>query len=194
MKKWMMICAVVFGMSLAASAGVWETALLWLPNRMLDVTDIVSLGIGFGGIKAEARVTRALDFSAGEGFYLMARKDYHRQIGFSLEQGYHVNFVYIGMEDYGIDAISPGCFGSFFPLDGVYADSTLQRCGFAYKGWLCPCEEDYDFRKGARDWWEIALEAGAGVAARVAVHPIEIADFICGIFCYDLTQDDIVLE
>ncbi|MCQ2352251.1 MAG: hypothetical protein MJ033_02095 [Victivallaceae bacterium] len=224
MKKFGVIALLTCVLSFSASAGVGKTILMWLPNRILDLTDIVSLGIGLGGVKAEARVTRAIDFSCGDSFNLMLRKDVNRHYGITMEQGYHVNFLYVGCEDYQIDKVVnlprlstlliPFAWGypvpdngstynehlpwrlnsSVWPVPGTDIQATYKPTFYTYE-WLCsPADYGYDWKKGSRDWWEIGAEVSCGAAVRVAVHPLQIADFICGIFFFDLLDDDVVLK
>ena len=48
MKRFLMMMALLFIASIAVNAGVKDKVLLYLPNRILDATDIFSLGLGVG--------------------------------------------------------------------------------------------------------------------------------------------------
>ena len=193
MKKFFLSLCLSFAFLGSANALDYKDVLLWLPNRIFDFTDIVSFGIGFGGIKVGARVTRAIDFNIGDGFYYVARKDYNRWIAFSLEQGHSFSFIYFGTEDYRVDDTC-GFKLWEFPLETEYMVHKAQHINYQYNWWENPVRGHYDMREGTRDWFEIAAEAGVGAYARVAVHPVEIADFLLGIFFIDFKKDDVSLS
>ena len=177
-----------------AHAFGFNDVLLWIPNRVMDFTDIVSWGAGFcGGAKVGARVTRAIDFNLGDAFYIVIRKDYNRWISGSLEQGHSFSFIYFGTENYQVDELW-GFKMWEFPLE----DNTILHKGkkiiYQYDWWENPFEGNYKMNTGTRDWWEIAVEAGLLAYGRVAVHPVEIADFLLGIFFIDFKEDDISLS
>ena len=177
----------------SAQAFDYKDVLLWLPNRIMDFTDIFSVGIGFGGFKAGARVTRAIDFNAGDGFYYVLRKDYNRWIAASLEQGHSLSFIYFGTEDYRVDD-SAGFKLWAFPIENKEVLYKAQHINYQYNWWENPVEGYYDMRNGTRDWFEIAAEIGLGPYVRVAIHPVEIADFLLGIFFIDIKKDDVSLS
>ncbi len=168
-----------------------KSLLLWAPNRILDLTDLISVGVGVGGVQLEARITRAIDISAGDGFQIMLKKDYNRQLGIAFEQGHHFNFIYFGCEHWQVnDSLGIRTFD--FPVDDPGKDFCSIKTGnIRYNYWVSPCHEKFAVRKGMCDWWEIAVEAACGPALRLAVHPIELIDFVCGIFFYDFKEDDI---
>ena len=195
MKKTFFTVAMAIVMCSSASALTFNDVLLWLPNRFMDTLDIVSVGIGWhiGIPKGGIRITRALEFSGGDGAYTMFRKDYNRWFGISLEQGHNLNFAYLGTENYRIERI----FGLYlwnFPTD----DDTMVRSGrysiYKYDWWEHPLRGEYNIMTGTRDWFEIAAEFGCLPCFRVAIHPIEIADFLLGIFFVDIKKDDVRLD
>ncbi len=195
MKKTLFTIAAAFIMCSSASAITFNDVLLWIPNRFMDLTDIFSVGVGWhiGIPKAGVRVTRAFEFSGGDGAYTMFRKDYNRWFGISLEQGHNINFAYIGTENYRVERI----FGIYlwnFPTD----DNTMIRNGkyvtYKYDWWEHPLKGNYDIMNGTRDWFEIAVEFGFFPCFRFAIHPIEIADFFTSMFFYDIKKDDFKLD
>ncbi len=61
-------------------------------------------------------------------------------------------------------------------------------------GFPRPGERIYEFYNGARDYWELGGSLALGLAGSLALHPVEIADFLTGIFFIDLKDDDITGE
>ena len=193
MKKYFLSLCLSLVFISSAQALDYKDVLLWLPNRIMDFTDIFSIGIGFGGAKAGVRVTRAIDFNVGDGFYIVARKDYNRWIAGSLEQGHSFSFFYLGTENYRVDNTFAFKLWSY-PLDDTEVAYNAQWVIYHYKWWEDPVSGHYDMRNGTRDWFEIAAEVGLGPYLRVAIHPVEIADFLLGIFFIDvIKKDDISL-
>ena len=185
MKKLFLAIACVFLINTTRADDIIDSILLWLPNRVLDFCDIFSWGIGVGGGKADIRITRAIEFGAGDGFAVMLhRDDFNRQFGISLEQGHNLNFLYFGCEEYRVDEVCPLHFWDF-PVDTDHDYKTKKTASYDYFGWTSPDERVYNWKTGKRDWWEIGAEIHAGIAARFAIHPVEIADFIAGIFFID---------
>ena len=62
------------------------------------------------------------------------------------------------------------------------------------EGFPSPTQRIYDFHNGARDYWEFGGSAGLGIEADVALHPVEVADFVTGFFFIDLKGDDLSFE
>ena len=189
MKKCFLSLCLSLAFFSSAQAFDYTDVLLWLPNRFLDLTDIISVGIGVGGIKGGIRVTRAIDFNAGDGFYIVGRKDYNRWIAGSLEQGHSLSFFYLGTENYRVDHTFAYKLW-YYPLDDTEVAYNAKGVDYRYKWWENPVEGNYDLRNGTRDWFEIAAEIGIGPYLRVAIHPVEIADFILGIFFIDVIKKD----
>jgi hypothetical protein len=46
------------------------------------------------------------------------------------------------------------------------------------------------YQDNKRDLWDIGIDAGWMLSINLFVHPVEIADFLTGIFLYDLSKDD----
>ncbi len=147
--------------------------LMWLPNRLLDLADCFSLGVGLGvDVGFNAQVTQLCRFGASTGGYSLIDWTYRRQVGFAVQSGWDISFLWFGVEDivrdnvtgtmkpYWIDAV-----GIQMPFDSAYAS-------------------------GCRDYWAIGAEIGLFSNVRAYIHPIEIADFICGLFFIDVISND----
>ncbi|MDD5728046.1 MAG: hypothetical protein PHV59_05725, partial [Victivallales bacterium] len=61
-------------------------------------------------------------------------------------------------------------------------------------GFPSPNERLYEFYNGARDYWAFGGDLALGFAGSLAIHPVEIADFLAGIFFIDFKEDDITGE
>ncbi len=178
MKRFLVMVALLFIASIAVNAGVKDKVLLYLPNRILDATDIFSLGLGIGpAAKLELRATRACDFGGGVGAAAYAVKDYNRQYGGCLQNGYDWSFTCLGDEN-----------------EQRTGSRWVKSDWYQYTGIPSYKAQEYDRFEGSRDYWEIGGEGGAGLIGRAAIHPINIADFITGWFFIDLAGNDITSE
>jgi hypothetical protein len=148
--------------------------LLYLPDRFLDLWDIVSAEIHFGpGVYANAHATRAVQ--AGGGVRAVAGFGWYDQrcLGGQLETESSISLLCCGAsahqgERVGSSGLRSGTqmkFGFYAPGDLVYQDF--------------------------RDYWAVGGSCTAlllGVSA--GIHPIEIADFFLGFAAIDLGNDD----
>jgi len=161
------------------NAGVKDKLLLYIPNRILDLTDIFSVSLGFGPtVRAEMRATRAFSGGAGIGASAKLIKGYNRQYGYALDNEWEWTFTCIGAEDW----------------ERNHTNRFVQEYYHEYFGFPSPSDNIYAFHEGARDYWELGVDAGLLVTLHAALHPVEIADFITGIFFIDLKGDDLTSE
>lgn len=152
--------------------------LMYVPNRILDFFDMVSLSIRLGpAVDAEIRTTRAFGLAGGAGPFGELLWGPNRQYGFALQEGWNWQFCSISGENTTRWNVLGNTrdywqFGRNFPL---------------------PSEPIYQVLTGPRDYW--VLEGGlmcfAGIQA--GVHPLQIADFFCGLVFVDLLNDDCTL-
>ena len=153
--------------------------LFYVPNVIVDAVDTVSLTLKAGpSIGAGFHLTRAFGLGAETGATLGIYKEINRQYGFALEYGYQAQFGFLTSEN--ISVINP--IGSVKDYWQVGNDFPSCNDGI------------YSFSSGSRDYWALDVYASAFAGARVAWHPIEFADFITGLFFYDLKGDDIKLN
>jgi hypothetical protein len=127
-----------------------STVLLYLPNRVLDLFDVVRLGVNAGpGFGAQAKAT-----DAAQAMYLS-----RTSVGVGL-QGLRHPPVHAGVEG----ALGAGPLGEDVTAGlGWYHSST-----------------------------DVRVEVHpAIVGAHVAVDPVEIVDFLLGLFTVDLRDDDL---
>lgn len=147
---------------------------LYFPDRVLDLLDIVSFDIHFGGgIQANAHATRAVQL--GAGLRSVGGIGWHdnRSLGVESQREAGLSLLVLGSQAYsgmragtsGIQDVSDSIVGFHRPTDLLY--------------------QEY------RDYWAV----GASVTALFLgidfdFHPIELGDFLGGLVCLDLCNDD----
>jgi hypothetical protein len=182
MKKF--LCLAVFVASFACVQKVSATdfdeqLLLYLPNRFVDLADIFSLNLGFGPkVQASGRLTRFIGAGGGIGSSVNLVKDYNRQYGCNMEEGWSGGLLWLASEESEIYRSTRGVQKYIYQFNGIPS----------YK------ENIYNWHTGARDYWEIGGEVGLLFQGRFALHPVDLADFITGIFFIDLKGDDLTME
>jgi hypothetical protein len=160
---------------LPADRGVWARIALYLPDRALDLLDVVSFDVHVGpGLYANVHATRALQFGAGARAVVGLGWHDQRSLGAALQGEAGLWALAFATEAYGgMLAGTSGIVGGSHGLTGLVepTDAVFQ---------------DY------RDYWAV----GAGVTVLVAgvdvdVHPVEIADAIVGFTTVDFLHDDL---
>lgn len=186
MKKFMLILMLGVATVFSANAGTFseinwgEKLAFYLPNRVLDAIDTFSVNLGVGPV-AEARlmVTRYCDIGAGwSGSTYKAYKDYNRQIGAGVEEGWYWSFVCVGEEEYRVTEATP------------MLDKYIER----HAGIPSPMTRAYDLVSGPRDFWAIGGSLGLLLDGNLYIHPVELADFVLGFFLIDLKSDDLTFD
>jgi hypothetical protein len=175
------ICAIMLGTCgfSAKADDVWSKIALYIPNRVMDALDVFTVSVGVGPVaRAELHATRAFAFGAGVGAEVMAVKGANRQYGVCREAGYDLSFAMFNK----VSLVRDGQSRLIEPFE-------IDENGFPR-----PTQRLYEFYDGARDYWEFGGSLACGIAGTLAIHPIEIADFVTGIFFIDLKDDDITGE
>ena len=182
MKKFLLMLAIVVsGLwgAQAQAATIGEKLLFYIPNRIVDALDFVSVSLGVGPIvEARLMATRAIDVGLGIGMDAKAYKLYNRQYGFGVEEGWYWSFICVGEEDF-----------SVLESVGFVKEYNESRAGFPE-----PTQRAYDFFDGYRDYWAFGGALGLLVDGELYVHPVERVDFVLGFFLIDIKQDDFTLE
>ncbi|HCE42385.1 MAG TPA: hypothetical protein DET40_02410 [Lentisphaeria bacterium] len=151
-----------------------KTVVMYLPNRIIDILDIVTMDVGAGAsFGAEARITRWLQFGGMTIDRYFVGKNCSRQFGGGYEAGWNYEMFCLDAEAKYVDYT----FGSMNKY-------VVKRKPFG----LADLGEN-TFEK-SRDFWEIGANAGWMVSMGVAIHPVEIADFLAGLVLIDLKKDD----
>lgn len=150
---------------------LWQRIALWLPDRLLDLCDVVSFDVAFGiGLYADVHVTRAVQLAAGGRTSLGVGWHDGRSLGTLLQSE-------SGLAYGPYDAI---LFGS--GTADVFGASRMS-------GAHSPFDPLY---QGVRDYWAVGGAVHALlIGVSVDVHPLEIADFVAGVFTYDWLGDDL---
>lgn len=149
---------------------LWQRIALYLPDRLLDLCDVVSFDLAFGiGLFADVHVTRAAQLGAGARTSLGLGWHEGRSLGRLLlaESG----MSYLGQDVQAFGGGTSDVFG-IGRLDGMHSP-------------LDPLYQDW------RDYW--AVGAGAHLVflgVSVDVHPLQLADFVAGLVGLDWLDDD----
>jgi hypothetical protein len=148
---------------------------MWLPNRLVDLDDIISVGLGCGAkIAVEPSVTRFFQFGGSYGDQYFITKGYSRQYGGGFESGWGTEaFCWSREKRYVEDT-----FGLVQPY--LHYQETCSISTYSMD----------IYKEDKRDLWAIGIDAGWLLSANAYVHPLEIADFLTGIVLYDLSKDD----
>ncbi len=157
-----------------------EKIAFYLPNRILDALDTFSVNLGVGPT-AEARLmfTRYCDIGAGwNGGTAKAFKDYNRQYGGGIEEGWYWSLICAGEEEYRMTAGTS--------LMDLYVER--------YAGFPSPLTRTYNFVDGPRDFWAIGGSLGFILDGNLYIHPLELVDFVLGFFFIDIKSDDLTLD
>lgn len=150
--------------------------LLYLPNRIIDATDIFSLSIGAGGHFAmDVHLTRYFQLGGWHGPNYFLTKGYARQYGGGYQQGSEAGILCYNYNETFITE-------NFGTVREYYIDKT--EFGLAN-------DEFSAYENNNADFWEIGAHVGWLVNVSANIHPLEIADFVTGLVFYDLMGDDI---
>jgi len=163
------------GSTVVTSRMVADTILMYIPNRIMDLLDIFSIKLGTGATaKLRVRTTHAIGVGFGIGPSGMVEWGYGRRYGAALDTFNEIFFLADG----------------YYDLKREYTHGNLTEFWYEAQGMQFPGDALFTQHK-ACDYWALELEAAALIGLKVAFHPLELADFVCGIFCYDgISKDD----
>lgn len=153
-----------------------RTLLLYIPNRLIDATDIFTMSLGAGGHGAmDVHLTRYFQLGAWHGPNYFISKGYARQYGGGLQDGTEAGIF---------------CFNynETFVTEhfGMVKEYYINKTEFGLATLELPVYE-----RNVADFWEIGAHVGWLINVGVNIHPLEIADFVTGFVFYDLSSDDI---
>lgn len=170
----------VLASGITSNASVLDKIILYIPNRIVDITDIMTMSAGFGpNVRLNIRATRVMQLGAGTETTAKIIKGYNRQYGAALERGSDAAFMCIATED------------------TERTDVTGSVKEYWYKSSGVPSLSDpiYSFYTGSRDYWDLGFDLGLGIVEfGFGLHPVEIADLVTGFFFIDLKGDDFTTE
>ena len=160
----------------STSRVIADKILMYIPNRLADLADIISIDLEAGtAAKFGINLTHAFGVGAGYGNTGKISWNYGRKYGT------------------GISTVSQAWFlaaakGTLMQ-DCIYGN--LNEYDFSYSGFRAPW--DPAFVKKYQDYWALDVTGVLLAGGRIAIHPVELADFICGLFCIDISGDDYTL-
>jgi len=166
----------------APRSGAYHAVLFYIPNRLADVLDIVSFGIGLpwpphifpASAHANVHLTRAFQVGVGHTHGLFIGKDYQRRLTWVFN---HNEFSLGPLTVAGLTYRHWGESGE--------TSASIERAGMLLPG-------DEPFAQGMMDYWAIGVNAGLLVAAvKVDVHVRELFDALLGFIFLDPMGDDI---
>ena len=151
-----------------------QKALLYLPDRVLDLIDIVTFDVHVGsGLYANLHVTRACQLGLGMRAATGLGVHGHRSIG---------------LQGQGEGSAVAGPAGTLAYAGGSVGTSGIRGTADAFTGLHRPACEVY---QSYLDYWALGAAAMLGaVGAEVDVHPVQIWDFLAGFGMVDLLKDD----
>jgi len=153
-----------------------RNVLLYIPNVLLNLTDIISCGVAVGAeAGVEFRVTRFFQFGGQYGEAAFIEKAYKRVYGGGIDNGYNFQLAALASEVRYVD----DTFGGVKP----YIDDVHEA--------LINSPKDLIYENGTRDFWAIGVEAGWLVNVRFDLHPVEFADFLASLIALDITGDNL---
>jgi len=155
--------------------------LLYLPNRVLDVTDVVSASVEIpffpkrwlaGFLHVNAHATRGVQAgfgAANENIFL--GKGYKRRFMPSTGEKHELS---LGPLTFCKHKVSRG----------------NEKTDFTKVGVLLPTDEP--FTKGLMDYWAVGAEVTVlPIGLKAEAHPVEILDAVLGFFFIDVGKDDL---
>ena len=149
--------------------------LMYIPNRILDLTDVITMGLGFGPeASCEVVATEYFQFSGAYGDRYFIEKGYNRQYGGGYYSGHTVGYVCwkneISATDYTFGYVKP-----YVVLEN---------------GYNIPDYKHRPYSNGIKDFWRIGLHLGWILDLSLNVHPVAIANFFTGFFFIRLTDTE----
>jgi hypothetical protein len=152
----------------------WVRALLYLPDRLLDLADVASIDLHLGfGLYANAHATRALQ--AGAGARGVTGIGWHERRSLGLREENDAGFV---LGAFGAEATSGALSGTSGLFAWAETVAGLQR----------PSHSVY---QNVRDYWAIgAALTVVVIGIDVDLHPLQMADFAAGWGTADFLADD----
>ena len=154
-----------------------EKILWYFPDRIKDFVDMVTyegnvgpqLGLGFWATRA-AQAQMFAGTTGGGGYYQKTMVGYRGETNLELVVG-PIGASFVAGARAGL---------------GGYAN-TFQTIAFHKPSH--PLYQEY------RDYWAVGGKLGfIWVGAEVEIHPVEVVDFLAGLFCIDLLNDDLGLS
>jgi hypothetical protein len=164
-----------FPLRLSRRSGIPVKILLWPVNLFTDLLDCLTVEAGLGlGVGAKAQVTEPASiggqFSLGASYVGLQNR--HPAVRATFDE-------YLDFFPFELKATSEASYGTF----GAYA---AKHSGTGVKK---PSDRLYH---RARDYWAVGAEASAAIVnVNVKLHPLQLGDWIAGIFFFDPLTDNV---
>ncbi len=153
-----------------------DRLVMYIPNRILDLTDVFSLEFALGYDAACAVfLTDACSVGGSIGVMTGAGKDFNRQLGSFSRQGWYVSFLTLNAQNWYQD----------------YTTLSMQPFWLTTRGFPVPSQGVY--QEKIRDYYAIGFDLGFLINVNFRIHPAALYDFLAGLFFFDPADDDLVL-
>jgi len=151
-----------------------ERILLYLPDRICDLLDIVSFDVHLGaGAYGDIHATRAIQAAGG-----------FRSVG-GLGLHEHRSLGVQSKAEAGVTVVAVGALATVGATLGTSGIQTSRDSILGLHKTTDPYYQQY------RDYWAIGASVTAGIAGvEFDFHPVQVVDFVAGIFTFDLLNDD----
>ncbi len=147
----------------------WRVALMYIPNRMIDLSDIITIDAGVGPEASfEMTFTKWGQFGGSYGDKYFIEKGFNRQYGGGYSSGYNGAFMCWNSEEQVVDYV----YGTVKPYVNLNEDNSSKSC---------PGKEPY--KSKVVDFWRIGVRAGWIIDFGFNIHPTAVANFFTG-FCF----------
>lgn len=148
-------------------------AILWyIPNRLSDLMDVITIEVGAGEIGADVQLSRYFTFGAGIGQSYMLGWSINNQFGIYQQKGWYFDcFRYRASS-----ILREPVFGDY---SGIY---TSGKSGLA--------DVSAMFDSKVEDPFAIGVKACCYLNLKFQVHPLELLDLVGGFLFIDCPHDD----
>ncbi len=159
---------------------VLDAVIMWLPNLALNIVDVFSVEVGFGGsVSLGTQATRACRI----GFITDAKTPKlmwgpNRQFGGSVDDGVDVSMFCFTWEQYSRSLVT----------------RNVKRYEHEYSGIPLPVDNVYEWFDGPRNYWSCSVWGSLALQGQVEVNLDQIADLITSIFFFDIKGDWVKFE
>ncbi|MDD3117661.1 MAG: hypothetical protein PHQ27_00630 [Victivallales bacterium] len=152
-----------------------RSALLYLPNRLIDLSDLFTVQLGAGSaFGAKVKVTNGFELGGTNGTQYFLGKGFNRQVGGGCLDSSDFGLLCWQREMLQVSDTF-GYYNEFyFNKDFSLADNNLPP-----------------YQNGTLDFWSIGATVGVGVVGDFQLHLQELPDAILGFFCLDPDGDDL---
>lgn len=140
-------------------------------NRLSDICDCLTAEVGVGEVGFNLYLTRYANLGAGLGYAHMAGFTVYDQCGVYREQSWYLNLLQLSACDV-MRLNMSGNYNQFYRMNGGLADIAQMKL------------------ERAEDPYALGFKVCCYANLKLQFHPVEIADFVAGVFCIDLQDDD----